>query len=45
MMLGLNYTGFIRLLIIDMILGIFSKIKEGENYNHMNTLSILRIII
>jgi len=24
-------------------LGIFSKIKEGENYNHSNTLSISRI--
>jgi hypothetical protein len=26
-------------------LGIFSKVKEGENYNHRNTLSISRIII
>ena len=26
-------------------LGIFSKIKEGENYNHRNTLSISGIII
>jgi len=25
--------------------GIFSKIKEGENYNHMKTLSISRVII
>jgi hypothetical protein len=38
MMPGLNYSVFIRHLIIDMSLGIFSKIKEGENHNHRNTL-------
>ena len=32
-------------LVSDRKLGIFSKIKERENYNHMNTLSISRIII
>jgi len=26
-------------------LGIYSKIKEDENYNHRNTFSISRIII
>jgi hypothetical protein len=32
-------------LVSERKLGIFSKIKEGENYNHRNTSRISRIII
>jgi hypothetical protein len=32
-------------LVSERKLGIFSKVKEGENYNHRNTFSISRIII
>jgi len=34
-----------RYVVSERKLGIFSKIKEGENYNHRNTVSISRIII